>query len=508
MEETQNQRPQKPFFPTGGKECAFGCGIALFAMLLVNSILFSGFHLGFAISSIGCTVCTWGYLLSCGCRLTPYTGALLVCSLAISAAYGYSGDGFVKFVLFFFWLMGNNLGLCLLAGQNKRSSGKAGSLADGFRALFSLGIGKLSPTVEGLRRCFRLSGTAGQKSGAVALGLLIALPLLVVVIPLLISADAAFDGLMAQLPQIPVQELILTLLAGSFWALVLYTRGVALRHSRKETPTPDIPRKGANLLTVNTVLGVMCFIYFLYLLSQSAYFLGGFSQILPEGYTVAGYARRGFFEMAALTGVNLCVISVSTSLLRREKIPMSSRLLCLFIGCVSLFLTVTAGAKMYLYVSAYGLTRLRILTVAIILWLALTTVLVTVRLFLPKFGYMKGVMLAAMVIGILLIWTDVDRQVARYNVHAYLSGSAETVDVRYLSVALGDGAVPYLAELAEKAPEAEVAEEAAEALKSIAHYRVTWTEDFRGWSCLSQQAEDILKDYNTPQNKETAEPLH
>lgn len=504
----ENQYPKKAFFPTGKKECAFGLGIAVFALLLVNSVLFSGFHLGFAIGSIGCMVCTWGYLLSCGCRLTPYTAALLVCSLAISAAYGYSGDGFVKFVLFFFWLMGNNLGLCLLAKQNRRSSGKASSLADGFRGLFSMGLGKLSPAMEGLRLCFRRSGTAGQKGGSVMLGLLIALPILVVVIPLLISADAAFDGLMALLPKIPVRELLLTLLFGSLGAVFLYTRGVALRHAPKEAPIAAPPRKGANLLTVNTVLSVMCFVYFLYLLSQSAYFLGGFSKILPEGYTLAKYARRGFFEMAALTGVNLCVISVATSLLHREKVPMSSRLLCLFIGLVSLFLTVTAGAKMYLYVSGYGLSRMRLLTSAIILWLAVTTVLVTVRLFLPKFGYMKGVMLAAMVIGTLLIWTDVDRQVARYNVHAYLSGDTQTVDVDYLYIMLGDGAVPYLAELAEKAPEAEVAEEAAEALKATAYYRDTWTEDFRGWSSLSQQAEDILKEYVKPQSKEESEPFH
>lgn len=67
----ENQYPPKPFFPTGKKECAFGLGIAVFALLLVNSVLFSGFHLGFAIGSIGCTICTWGYLLSHGKTAVP-----------------------------------------------------------------------------------------------------------------------------------------------------------------------------------------------------------------------------------------------------------------------------------------------------------------------------------------------------------------------------------------------------------------------------------------------------
>ena len=43
---------------------------------------------------------------------------------------------------------------------------------------------------------------------------------------------------------------------------------------------------------------------------------------------------------------------------------------------------------------------------------------------------------------------DVDTQVARYNVDAYLSGQLETVDVGHLG-GLSEGAVPQLARLLE-----------------------------------------------------------
>ncbi len=497
MEENSNT-PQdwaeKPFFPTGKKELAFGICAAVIALLAANSVLYGGFRLGFAVGSVCCVLASAGYLLRSGCRLTPYSGALLALSMAIAAAFGYSSDGFVKFVMLFFLLFGSNLGLCLLAKQNLRDPGTAASLADAFRAGFSLGMGKLSPALEGLRRCFRHGGSAGRKGGAVALGLLIALPVLAILVPLLVRADAAFDGLMGLLPKFSMAQLFNTLLAGTCFAAWLYIRGTALRHNPKQPPKEKSQGKGANRLTVDTVLGMVCFVYFLYLLSQTAYFAGGFSQILPQGYTMAGYARRGFFEMALLTGVNLCIISVAAKSLRRERVPVSTRLLCAFIGLVTLFLVVTASAKMFLYIGAFGLTRLRILTQAVMLWLGLTTLLVTVRLFLPRFGYMKAAALCAMVIGTALIWADVDTQVARHNVNAYLSGEMQTVDVVYLQI-LGDGAVPYLAKLRDEAPDAEVARQAGEALEEIAMWRGQWTEDFRGWSYLSGKAEDILRQY-------------
>ena len=53
-------------------------------------------------------------------------------------------------------------------------------------------------------------------------------------------------------------------------------------------------------VTLCVALGMISLVYVLYLVSQLAYFSGGFSGILPKGYTMAEYARRGFFEMAWL----------------------------------------------------------------------------------------------------------------------------------------------------------------------------------------------------------------
>ena len=133
---------------------------------------------------------------------------------------------------------------------------------------------------------------------------------------------------------------------------------------------------------------------------------------------------------------------------------------------------------MFLYIESYGLTRLRVLTQVVLLFLALVTGLVAVRLFVPKLPYMKTVVLAGLLLGALVSWVDVDTFVAKYNVDAYLAGDLETVDVSHLSV-LGDGAVPHIYRLAQEAPDKAIAHQADAALAR------SWTqapEDFRGWN--------------------------
>lgn len=484
----QPPQAQPAAFPTGAKELTFALLCLITGLLLFNSLFFGGVNLGFAIFAGLSLILAAGYLLCTGCRLTGYSAMLLLLSLGILAGFARSDDGFVKFVLFCFLIVSENLGLCLLAGQNSYLPSSAASLLDAPRTLFMLGIGKLPEAFRGLGKAFRRSGTAGKKSGAVLLGCAIAVPILAILIPLLISADAAFDALVQLLPDWELSELVITVLLGIFPTCVLYIRTVALRHSPKDPVGPKAARKGISALTVNTVLIAVAAVYGVYLLSQLAYFSGGFLGILPEGYTLAQYARRGFFEMAWLCALNLGIIILAVWLVaKQEKAPLSTRLLCLFIGIVTLFLVFTASAKMFLYIASYGLTRLRVLTEVIMLWLGITTLLVSLWLFVPKLPYMKVILLSALVIGGSVLWADVDTVVARYNVNAYQSGKLETVDVAYLT-SLGNGAVPHLHRLTE-ASEPEVAEAAAEYFEYGHLHR---EKDFRSWNYVNHIADQYL----------------
>ena len=477
-----------PRYPVGRQELCFGILTAVLAVGLWNSILYGGLNLGFAFFSLLLLGCNWAFLRAKGYRFGRYGTALLVYSAVITAGFARSSDGAVKAVMLLFSLFAANLSFCLAAKQNRRGSGGFSSLLDGPRTLFVLGFGGMGAAVRGLDDARKNAGSAGKKGSALLLGIAITVPVLAVMLPLLMRSDAAFEGLMDLLPETDWTEAFYSLLYGLLAGWVLFARGLALHHRPRSAPAGGV-RRHLSPITVNTLLGAVGALYLVYLFSQLAYFCGGLSGILPEGYTLAEYARRGFFEMAWLSGINLCLILGCSGLVEKKgRTPAPTLALCLFLGAVTLFLIGTASAKMLLYIRSYGLTRLRVLTQAAMLWLAVTTVLVCAHLLKPRFPYMKAVILAALTVGSLLLWLDVDSCVARYNVRAYQEGRLETVDMRHLS-GLGDGALPYVAELTQDADP-----QIAQSARAILNTRESTITGLRDWNYSSSAAADVLPD--------------
>ena len=118
MEQTTDYRP-------GKREAAFllACGAA--GILLYNSLFYGGCNLGFALGIWALILSGWIYLERSGCRFSGYARSLLVLCLLNAAGFARTDDGSLKFLAWLLILFGGNLGLCLGAGQNRRSPGGA-----------------------------------------------------------------------------------------------------------------------------------------------------------------------------------------------------------------------------------------------------------------------------------------------------------------------------------------------------------------------------------------------
>ena len=476
-----------PRYPAGKRELIFGLAVLIFGTFTWNCILYGGFCLGFALGAAALLGCSLWYLLSCGFRPTGYDIALLSLAALIFAGFARSSDDGIKPGMLLMALFAVNLGFCHMAGQNHREPGGIASALDAPRALFTLGVGSMSAAARGLSDARKNAGTAGKRGGAAILGVIIALPVAAVLIVLLMQADAAFEGLMGLLPQTDWSEPLISLFFGCFAGWILYSRSVGLRYAEK-TGKESKPFRGFSAITVNILLGTVCLIYVAYLLSQLAYLGGGFAGILPGGYTLAEYARRGFFEMAWLSLINLGLMCLAMGLVEKKSgVPALTRGLCLFLGLAVLFLIAAASAKMLLYIDGYGLTRKRVLTEVFMLWLGVTTILVSVWLFKPRFPYMKGAVICALLLGCVIFWADVDTQIARYNVRAFQSGRLETIDMEHMAC-LGDGALPYLKELT-RDDDPEIAAMAQDILNSSD----CGISDFRDWTYAEAAAQKALQ---------------
>ena len=173
---------------------------------------------------------------------------------------------------------------------------------------------------------------------------------------------------------------------------------------------------------------------------------------MPEGYqfTVAEYARRGFFEMSTIAAINLIIIFATQLLARQKGGKMHGllRALCAFIAVFTLLIIATAVSKMVLYIELFGMTTLRITTTAFMVFLAIVFLSVIVRLFTPRVKVLKTAVVTAGVILAVLGLCNVDRVVVEYNYHAYQQGWLEEIDLSTIKDA-GDEGVPFMLKLTE-----------------------------------------------------------
>ncbi len=457
--------PPRLRYTTDRRDVMTACILLGFSLLTANFALFGGFHLGYVLGYVALLICGTVYLSqSRALRPTAYSFFCIIAALAGTGVFVWHNDSLSLFILYSGVVYLTMQALVDATQTGRRDSGTVASVGDVLFMLFARPMSHLGTALPALFRARREGKIEKRRCGGVLLGLVCALPVLAVLLPLLIGADAAFEGLMEHTILDNLGEVIATLAAGLLLFSVLFARLFSLRYQLHPTAAPSASsRRGIDHLALNAFLGVICGVYAVFILSQLAYFFSAFAGILPQDYTVAQYARRGFFEMCAISTINLLLTAIVLFLSRKTagKAPRSTRLLCLFVLLFSIGMVSVALAKMWLYVGSFGMTRLRVLTSVFMLMLGFILLFVCVRLFAVRFPYMRAAVIAASLLGLATAYMDVDTVITRYNVRAYQTGALKQVDVVTLAQ-LSDGAVPYLLELCDD-KDPEVARQATDA---------------------------------------------
>lgn len=441
----------------------------VFALLtLVSSVffvslsLFGGFNIGFSLSYFALFLLTVLYMVKSEIHIKPFALFCGAASLMLSAVFAVFDDSLINTLLFFavFALYGVFVSLCYTDRRGVIYSAIDTLIVSPFRFL-------TEPFRSYGKYCSENDKKGPNKQ--VLVGICLSVPVLLVVIPLLISSDAAFEGLMVSLFS-GIGVLIAEILLGALLAVFLFSLLFALKKGleRQEfKPYSNTDYRNLPAATAVTLFSILSVFYAVYLFSQLAYFFSAFSGILPEGYalTPANYARRGFFELCGVCSINLGLIALITGLARRTengKIPLSVKITATLICVFSLIFTATALSKMLLYIGFYGLTRLRLLTSVFMVLLALLFVGVVIYLYLKKFPISKYIITVLALLALAVGFVDVDRTVAFYNAEKYKSQELTELDVAHLG-GLSDSAVPYLVNLLD-APDTYIREQAAEEL--------------------------------------------
>ncbi len=274
----------------------------------------------------------------------------------------------------------------------------------------------------------------------ILIGVCIAIPLLVVIISLLCTADAVFKQFIVDLlERINLKSIIGFLLT---FIAVWFGAYCAFRYlgKRKIPETVTDTRKFEPLVAI-TVLSLISIVYLFFSIIQILFLFWGGMQ-LPESYTFAEYAREGFFQLLFVCILNVAIVLFVRSFFRKSIVL---NIFLAVISCCTYIMIASSAFRMFMYVQNYNLTFLRILVFWGLALIALLLAGILIQIFYEKFPLFRYGLVVVCVCYLALSFSHPDYWIAKYNLSQMEYMSEDNMDYTYLSK-LSSDAAPIIAD--------------------------------------------------------------
>lgn len=273
-------------------------------------------------------------------------------------------------------------------------------------------------------------------------GAAIAAVFLLCVMPLLTASDPVFARYFRICVTVPDFGTAVRICFSFFSGfLMLYVCFAALFRQNLKNADPQ-GGPGANALTGITFASILALVYVLYSGIQILFLF--LRRGLPDGMTYSQYAHQGFWQLLAVSLINIVTVMVCIRVFEKHQIL---NLLLLVISVCTCVMTLSAAYRMMLYVGVYHLTFLRIL----VLWfLGLLTLImggVMVSIFRQEFHLFHYTAAVVTCCYIPFSFAGVDGIIASYNLEHMEHVSRQ--DVNYLLYDLSKDAAPYVEQMAD-----------------------------------------------------------
>ena len=287
-------------------------------------------------------------------------------------------------------------------------------------------------------------------------GLLLALVPLVVFGALFISADEVFATIVGDVASIDLgafgSHLVVT--AVLCWLVCGYlvgaSSGTRLEGIRRLKPA----RPTLGIVEVAIAVGLVDLLFLGFVIVQFRYLFGGSSWVeVTPGLTYAAYARAGFFQLVAAVALAVGWLLAAHSLLGERSLRARATFGGLASVHLLLLMVVVASAiqRMQAYQDAYGLTEMRVVVTAVLVWLTVIVVWFGVTVLTgrrDRFAF-GGLVTAFLLVGALQ-FVNPAGLVARHNLDRI--AQPVEVDVEHLN-SLGSDAAPVLVARLDELPD-------------------------------------------------------
>lgn len=264
--------------------------------------------------------------------------------------------------------------------------------------------------------------------------LLIAIPVILVIIFLLSSADSVFGSIFSNFTKAISKMLeIKTIndLLGRILVIAVvfvYVSGFIIAFVKSEKQEElDEKSTGIKLsdLTLKILLVSLNIIYLLFSIIQFRYLFMNAGK--TSNFDYATYARTGFFQLMFVSFINFALLHIS------KKSGDKNKFLKIMIIIFTIIIVISAAFRMHLYEQEYGYTYLRLFVYFTLMTEILVLVPILARICGQKIDTFKTTIQIIVIMYVALNFINIDKIITRNNIDKYLSNvEDESIDYYYL----------------------------------------------------------------------------
>lgn len=275
-----------------------------------------------------------------------------------------------------------------------------------------------------------------DKSRNVLIGFLAAIPVLLIITGLLSSADLLFrkmtNNIFSNIITADIFAFTIIIIIG-FLVCYCILCGSAMQAGKERS----VSAKKADASIAITFMSLLCLVYAIFCAIQILYLFSNGFLMLPQEFTFSEYARRGFFELLAVTIINIILMLLCNAFFKESRLL---RILLTFMTICTYIMIASSAYRMFLYISVYHLTFLRLLVLLMLLIDAFILAGVIISQYNRKFPLFYYGIAVVTVSYLVFSFAKPD-----YYIAAYLIDHKETLeleDMRFLTRELSLDAAP------------------------------------------------------------------
>lgn len=420
--------------------------IGSFLIAILHSILFYGQKLGLSVFlfciALGFFVLT---ILEKNNKIKNRKALILsVPIILISATYFIFNNSFFNFINIF--VLTILFALMIILAVFEKSSlklliYKIFSLILGSIEFFEEAVGSIIEAVVGVFKKRDKSKTKNVKIGKIIKGLIVTIPILIVVLILLSSADSIFSNklkdMLSTVFSFGILEsetyinlffrLIIIIGITIYFIAILYN---ILEDKFCEKDVSETKPWKIDTIIGNTILTVLNLVYLIFCYIQISVLFMKIGDM--QNFNYASYARQGFFQLMAVSIINFIIILITSKRKEENKKINYTKIMNLLLAVFTLIILFSSFYRMYLYEQAYGYTFLRLMV-----YVALITEII---LIIPTIMYIlnlninltKTYFVVIMLMYILVNYVNIDYMIAKKNIDRYFEDENYELDMNYL----------------------------------------------------------------------------